>query len=276
MREWTAAWWHRRLVQRLLLSGVLPDPEVRRAFATVPRHRFLPGAPLSEVYRDDVVVTRRDEVGVPLSSSSQPGMMALMLAQLGVEPGHRILEIGAGSGYNAALLRVLTGPGGSVVSVDVDPELCAAARDHLLDAGLEAEIELADGWLGWPAGAPYDGIEVTAAATDLAPAWWDQLAAAGRLVAPLRLAPEIELSVGWCRQGEHLLAQSLTPCRFLPLRGGADADPPPLAESEHGRLHRLLRRRVRVTAHRGASPPAPDGAVVVRRPATTFVVEPTG
>jgi protein-L-isoaspartate(D-aspartate) O-methyltransferase len=271
-----AGWWQRRLEQRLLRSGVLRDPAVRRAFATVPRHRFLPDVPLNEAYRDEVVVTRRDEAGDAVSSSSQPAMMALMLEQLAVRPDDRILEIGTGSGYNAALLQTLTGPEGSVVTVDLDAGLCAEAQAHLLETGFQVRVHVADGWLGWPDGAPYDGIEVTASATDLAPAWWDQLAETGRLVVPVRLAPALELSICWAREGATLRARSLRRCGFIPLRGAAEPPPDPLPQAELTRLHALVRDGMRLTAHRGAPASPLPGAVVIRRPTTTFVAEPAG
>ena len=93
---------------------------------TVPRELFLPGVPLEAVYRDAAVVTKVEN-GVSVSSSSQPAIMALMLRQLDVRPGQRVLEIGAGTGYNAALLRELVGPAGAVDTVDIDPEVAGWA-----------------------------------------------------------------------------------------------------------------------------------------------------
>jgi len=93
-------------------GGELP-PSVESAMRTVPREAFLPGTPLADVYDGGTVVTHRDEHGVATSSASAPGIVAAMLAQLDVQPGHRILEIGAGTGYNAALLAHLAGPQGT-------------------------------------------------------------------------------------------------------------------------------------------------------------------
>ena len=93
----------------------------------MPRHHFLPGVPLDVAYTDDAIVTH-DEGGVPTSSSSQPSLMARMLEQLELGPGDRVLEIGAGTGYNAALMAEL---GAAVTTVELQPEVAAAASEHL-------------------------------------------------------------------------------------------------------------------------------------------------
>jgi protein-L-isoaspartate O-methyltransferase len=125
----------RALLAAVRERGAARDAAVARALLTVPRHVFLPGIALEEVYRDDAIVTKRDGDGVPISSSSQPTIMAIMLDQLGVAPGHRVLEIGAGTGYNAALLAQLVGPTGEVVSIDIDEDVVERARAGLAAAG---------------------------------------------------------------------------------------------------------------------------------------------
>lgn len=116
-------------------GAVVERSPVERAFRTVMRHWFLPGATLDEVYAEVAVVTHRGPDGVAVSSSSQPAIMARMLQQLQVEPRQRILEIGTGTGYNAALLGKLVGPEGRVTTVDLDPAICVAAERHLEVAG---------------------------------------------------------------------------------------------------------------------------------------------
>jgi protein-L-isoaspartate(D-aspartate) O-methyltransferase len=168
---------------------------VQAAFRAVPRHLFLPGLPPAAAYRDEALVIKYDTCGVPVSSSSQPAMMAIMLDQLGLAAGHRVLEIGTGSGYNAAIMAHIVGPRGRVVSVDIDPVLVARAQGRLTAAGYGAVQALcADGGYGDPADAPFDRVIVTAGVWDIAPAWLDQLAPGGRLVLPLALRG-IELSV---------------------------------------------------------------------------------
>jgi protein-L-isoaspartate(D-aspartate) O-methyltransferase len=209
-----------QLVTGLERSGVLRDPRVAAAFRAVPRHIFLPDHSLEEVYEDAAILTKFSEHGVAISSSSQPAIMAIMLQQLRPRPGHRVLEVGAGTGYNAALLARLVAPAGRVTTVEYDEDLCRQARSHLAAAGLElVEVVCGDGALGWPRDAPFNGIEVTASASDLAPAWLDQLVDGGRLVVPLWLAGPFQLSAGFVRWGRGFVSESLSWCGFMPLRG---------------------------------------------------------
>jgi protein-L-isoaspartate(D-aspartate) O-methyltransferase len=181
-----------RLVARLQRAGTLTDPAVERALLTVPRELFVAAVAarqgLEAVYRDDAIVVKRDALGRPTSSSSQPSIMAAMLEQLQVRPGQRVLEVGAGSGYNAALLSSLVGPGGLVVSVELDEEIAQAARAALAQGGYPVQVVTADGRQGWAAAAPLDRIIVTASTDDLPRAWFEQLAVGGRLVLPLRFS----------------------------------------------------------------------------------------
>lgn len=115
---------------------------------TVPRHLFLPGIPLDETYPHDNIVTYRDDEGMAVSSASQPGIVGAMLQQLDVRPGHRVLEIGAGTGYNAALLARLAGPEGEVTTVDIDEDVAEGARRNLAAAGYGGAGDLRR-WRGW-------------------------------------------------------------------------------------------------------------------------------
>ena len=103
---------HQGLVADLAGKGLLDNPRLRAAFQAIRREHFLPGVEPKRVYRDDAVTTQAGPGGMTTSSSSQPSIMAMMLAQLDPQPGDRVLEIGAGTGYNAALLARLVGPGG--------------------------------------------------------------------------------------------------------------------------------------------------------------------
>jgi protein-L-isoaspartate(D-aspartate) O-methyltransferase len=192
----------------------------------VPRHLFLPAATVAQAYADEAVVTRTGPDGQPTSSASQPAIVAIMLEQLGVEPGHRVLEIGAGTGYNAALLAHLAGTTGRVTTIDVDADTAADARRQLDAAGVRrVEVLAADGWLGHPAGAPYARIEVTAGIWDVSPSWVDQLVEGGVLVAPLWLGPGLQASVAFTKSGRELRSRSVVPCGFMRLRGaGAGPD----------------------------------------------------
>jgi protein-L-isoaspartate(D-aspartate) O-methyltransferase len=111
------------------------DAAVAAAFREVPRHAFLPDMEPVQAYQDRAVVIMSDGEGLPVSASTQPAMMAIMLRQLGLGPGHRVLEVGTGTGYNAALIACLVGSQESVVTIDVIPELIEQARGNLTAAG---------------------------------------------------------------------------------------------------------------------------------------------
>ncbi len=152
-----------------------------------------PDAWLDLVYRDTHIVTQVDDghpAGpggrgvVATSSSSQPSVMAIMLAALDAEPGHRVLEVGAGTGYNAALLAHRVGAA-NVTTVDIDPAVAAAAGAALAAAGFgEVTVVTGDGELGHPDGAPYDRVICTAGVRDVPFAWVRQTRPGGRIVAP--------------------------------------------------------------------------------------------
>lgn len=206
------------MVAALRRRQAIGEP-VAAAMLAVPRHLFVPGVAPEEAYRDQPIVTKRDAGGRPISSSSQPAIMATMLDQLGVRPGHRVLEIGAGTGYNAALLAHLTGPGGRVVSVDIDEDIVAGAREHLAAAGVAGvEVICLDGAGGHPGLAPYDRLIATVGVWDLAPAWLEQLGGDGRLVVPLDLRG-VQVSAAMERAGDHWVSRSVVPCGFMRMRG---------------------------------------------------------
>jgi protein-L-isoaspartate(D-aspartate) O-methyltransferase len=210
---------HNAQVAQLLVGGSIRSTSVAAAFRAVPRHLFLPSIPPEKVYRDEAIVTKVEEK-VPLSSSSQPSLMAMMLEQLGLEPGHRVLEIGTATGYNAALMAHIVGPTGHVVTIDIDEDLVEGAREHLAAAGYpDVEVTCRDGGYGWPEGAPYDRIILTVGSWDIAPAWIEQLAPGGRLVIPLALVGQTQESVAFEWRGDHLESVSTRICGFIHLRG---------------------------------------------------------
>jgi protein-L-isoaspartate(D-aspartate) O-methyltransferase len=199
-------------------GGVIPA-QVEAAMRTMPREAFLPGTPLADVYGRSPVVTHRDVHGVATSSASAPGIVAAMLAQLDVRPGQRILEIGAGTGYNAALLACLTGPAGHVTTVELDPIVAAEAQKALAVAGYgHVTVIVGDGEYGHAPGAPYDRIIVTAGAWDLPVAWADQLGPGGLLVAPLRLRG-LTRSITFEHTSGIWRSLSMHECGFMPMRG---------------------------------------------------------
>jgi protein-L-isoaspartate(D-aspartate) O-methyltransferase len=247
------------LVAALRASDALHDAAVERALLTVPRHLFLPDRTLREAYADVAVPTHWDGE-TAISSASQPAIVSLMLEQLRLEPGQRVLEIGAGTGYNAALLAELVGPAGAVVSVELGAQIAGEAHAHLAAAGYErVRVVVADGGAGWPDAAPYDRVIVTAGAEDIAPAWFEQLTENGLLVLPLWLNGA-EASVALRKRGGMLHSESLVPCGFMRLRG-AESGATQWALLPDGR---------RLMAQRAAELTQPVAALLRTRPRRRF------
>jgi protein-L-isoaspartate(D-aspartate) O-methyltransferase len=207
------------MVSQVAAGGRPVSDAVAGALRVVPRHVFLPEVAPEAAYRDEAIVTKRSADGQPTSSSSQPTIMAIMLDQLGLAPGHRVLEIGAGTGYNAALLKHIVGAAGVVVSIDLDEDVAAGAREHLAAAGCpDVTVVCGDGAAGYPAEAPYDRVIATVGVSDLAPAWLSQLAPGGRIVVPLDLRGA-QRSVAFERAGGCWQSRSVVPCGFMRMRG---------------------------------------------------------
>ncbi|RKS68112.1 protein-L-isoaspartate(D-aspartate) O-methyltransferase [Actinomadura pelletieri DSM 43383] len=211
------------LVDRLAEQGAVTAPEIGDAFRTVPREAFLPGVPIDRAYFDGPVYTKADGGGTRISAASKPTVVAMMLHQLAAKPGDRVLEIGAGTGYNAALLAHLVGRSGRVVTIDVDDDLVAGARAHLADADVaNVEVILGDGALGNPTAAPYQRVIATCSAYDIPAAWLDQLATDGRLVVPTRLRGTASRTIAFERQSDGWASVDSHLSVFMPLRGLGD------------------------------------------------------
>jgi protein-L-isoaspartate(D-aspartate) O-methyltransferase len=215
------------LVAELLQLGCVRTQSVANAFAEVARERFVPSTtPLDRVYGlDEAVPTRFDDAGVPISSSSAPRIMAVMLEMLEAEHGQRVLEVGAGTGYNAALLARVVGPNGSITSIDIDAAVAFEAIDHLASTGVTSVSVMAgDGWWGRP-GQTFDRVIATAECWDISPAWVEQLSEGGILVLPLWVRPGLTLAVAFEKTDTFLKSRSVAYCGFMPLRG-PHASPP--------------------------------------------------
>ncbi len=207
------------MVDRITAANPFLSTRVAEAMRAIPRHLFVPEAPVEEAYAEEAVITKRAADGAALSCASVPGTVAMMLDQLDAHPGQRILEIGAGTGYNAALLAHLTGPDGQVTTVDIDEEVTAQAR-RALDATGHQRVHVAtrDGQLGDTDHAPYDRIILTVGAWDLPPAWWAQLTPGGRFVVPLRWRGQTR-SIAFSYEDSRLVSDSVELCGFVPMVG---------------------------------------------------------
>jgi protein-L-isoaspartate(D-aspartate) O-methyltransferase len=212
------------MVSELREQGAIRSEPVAAALAAVPRHLFAPGEALGAAYTaQGIVVAKRGADGRTLSVMSAAHLQAVMLEQAGIEPGMRVLEVGSG-GYNAALIREITGSGGRVTTVDIDPDITSRARACLDAAGYhDVDVVLADADGGVPAGAPYDRIIVTAGAWDIPPAWIAQLAPQGRLVLPLRMRG-LTRSIAFDRDDAGLISRDYCLARFVPVRGDGAYD----------------------------------------------------
>lgn len=265
MASLTAAQANQVMVDRLIAAGALWSRPLIAAFRATPRHVFLdrvfqlqrgqrwdeiitrePGPrEIALVYSDRALITRLSRPGrdaaatepeVPISSSSQPSLMAQMLEDLQLCRGLAVLEVGAGTGYNAALLAHVVGPG-RLISVDVDRETLSEAWDHLRSFPERAvALHQADGRLGYPPAAPYDRVMVTAATPDVEPAWLEQLQEGGMLLAPVVLAPGLAFVLRGSLRGNVLEGTLTRAAYFMPLRGQTDTalddtDGPPLPRS---------------------------------------------
>jgi protein-L-isoaspartate(D-aspartate) O-methyltransferase len=211
-----------KLADELMGMSLLQAAAVETAFRAVPRHLFVPGVPLEKAYTNTWIGTKSTDGGGWISSSSSPDIMAIMLEQLVLEPGHRVLEIGAGTGYNAALIAHIVGPSGHVATLDIDEDIVAGAREHLAAAGVEnVQAVCSDGGFGFAEAAPFDRIILSVGSGDITSAWREQLRPGGRIVLPLWLERygSLQASVAFEKRETHLASVSLKHAGFMPLRG---------------------------------------------------------
>lgn len=224
-----------RLITELLRRDhLVKGSAIEAAVRATRREVFIPndvGISIEAIYSDEAIVTKRDGTGVPISSSSQPSLMVAMLNALQVLPGDRVLEVGTGTGYNAALLRHLVGRRGEVVSVEIDPVVADRARLALAEHRRHARVITGDGYDIAESGG-YDAIIVTAASTYLPAAWHALLRPGGRLVVPVRLNPDgtdQQVIVVFERDLHGFRSVEVIPGGFMSMRtdGGNMASRPP-------------------------------------------------
>jgi protein-L-isoaspartate(D-aspartate) O-methyltransferase len=201
-----------QLIERIRASTQVEDARILNAFQRVPRHEFL-----SEAQKDIAY----DDRAVPLEEGqtvSQPSMIAIMLSELSCEPGQRALEVGAGSGYAAALLGQLVA---EVYAIELRPALAARARANLSRSGASnVHVIEGDGRLGLAAHAPYDRILVSAAPSQVPRALTDQLNVGGRIAIPVGDEHAQTLLLGHKTEAGELVWQRTVPCIFVPLVSG--------------------------------------------------------
>ncbi len=200
------------MVSRQLETRGVRDPAVLSAMRVVPRHLFLRPLDLSQAYNDHPVDIGHGQ------TISQPYVVGAALEALRIVPGTRLLEVGAGSGYQAAVAAEM---GAGVISLEIVEELAAFARANLLAAGYDrVRVHHADGWKGYPPGAPYDAIIVAAACPSLPPALWEQLRLGGRLVLPL--GEQSQMLTLYEKEKGQRIERGLFPVRYVPMTGGAE------------------------------------------------------
>lgn len=201
------------MVRRQLRARGLTDARVLAAMATVPRHRFVP---------PDLAAHAYDDRALPIGHGvtiSQPYVVAWMTELAHVEPGARVLELGTGSGYQAAILAEL---GARVSTIERIEALASSARERLRELGYEHRVEVrhGDGYLGWPEQAPFDAILITAAPPELPGALLEQLAEGGRLVAPIGPSHAYQDLVLVERRGGEFVRSEQGGVAFVPLLPG--------------------------------------------------------
>lgn len=201
----------RQMIERQVKGRGISDPLVLAAMQKVPRHLFVEEALRSQAYSDFPLPIGEKQ------TISQPYMVGLMTAALGLKGGERVLEIGTGSGYQAAVLAQIAG---RVYSLERIPELARQARRVLDGVGCgNVQVRVADGTLGWPDEAPFDGIIVTAGAPFVPDEYRQQLAVSGRLIIPVGSLGSQDLR-RIVRTGEETFSEeTLVGCRFVPLIG---------------------------------------------------------
>jgi protein-L-isoaspartate(D-aspartate) O-methyltransferase len=197
------------MVSGQLRARGIRDERVLEAMTRVRRHEFVRAAQTAAAYEDRALAIGDWE------TISQPYIVALMTEAAAVRRGDRILEVGTGSGYQAAVLAYL---GARVYTVERNPLLADRARGRLAQLSLSENVEVhdGDGSMGYPEAAPYDSILVTAAAHRIPSALLKQLADGGRLVMPVGGDDEQELKLV-IKAGERTITRDLVPCRFVPL-----------------------------------------------------------
>ncbi|MHB1261446.1 MAG: protein-L-isoaspartate O-methyltransferase [Thermoplasmatota archaeon] len=199
------------LLAELETGGYLTDPRLEEAMLAVPRHVFVPKELRETAYED-----RPLPIGFGQTVSA-PHMVAMMTSALQLKEGDKVLEVGTGVGYHAAIAKAVVGESGRVITVEYLPELVQLARKNLKAAKSKVEVHEGDGYNGYPKEAPFDAVYVTCAIPDVPDALVDQLKEGGHFVAPLGIT-RCQLMAGRKVDGE-LELEDLGPCLFVNAQG---------------------------------------------------------
>ena len=205
-----------RMVEEQIIARGVRDQKVLAAMRAVPRHLFVPREFAELAYADRPLPIGEGQ------TISQPYMVALMTELLQPEPGDVVLEIGTGSGYQAAVLSRLAG---QVYSIEILPALALSAQKRLAQLGYSnVRVKAGDGYLGWPGLAPFDGIIVTAAPPEIPAALVAQLKRGGRMVVPVGDSPESQklMVLEKSKTSDEIIQRSVIPVRFVPMVRSAE------------------------------------------------------
>ncbi|MGA9635201.1 MAG: protein-L-isoaspartate(D-aspartate) O-methyltransferase [Solirubrobacterales bacterium] len=210
-----------RMVEHQLRRRGIEDERVLAAMAAVPRERFVPDGVRAGAYNDSALPIGREQ------TISQPWVVAAICEALRLEGDEKVLEVGTGSGYSAAVLARLAS---QVISIERVPELGELARQKLGELGIgNVEVFVEDGSRGHPEEAPYAAIAVHAATPEAPHSLLAELATNGRLVVPIATG-SADLLVAFIRENGDLRQETIGPCRFVPLIGAEGFNPPEEAQ----------------------------------------------
>jgi protein-L-isoaspartate(D-aspartate) O-methyltransferase len=199
----------RLMVERDLKGRDITDSRVLAAMAQVPRHLFVTSALKQQAYDDNPLPIGHG------ATISQPYIVALMTQAARIQPGERVLEVGTGSGYQAAILATITD---KAYSIELIPELARSAGERLARLGYgQVQVKSGDGYLGWPEFAPFDAILVTAAAPEIPAALKEQLKEGGRLIIPVGPTYGPQYLLRLTKRGNTFPEEMLSPVAFVPL-----------------------------------------------------------
>lgn len=202
------------MVRRTITARGIRDPRVIAAVESIPRERFVPDHLIAAAYEDRPLPIGEGQ------TISQPYIVALMVAEAEIDEGDRVLEIGTGSGYGAAVLSRVAA---EVWTIERIAALSSPAGEILRELGYDnVHVVFGDGSLGWAEAAPYDAIIATACAASVPPALVEQLADGGRLIIPVGPEFGTQYLMRIRRSGEEITEENLGPVAFVPLLGGTD------------------------------------------------------